>query len=133
MRILIAEDDTTSRIIRDESLTRLGHEVVAVTNGQEAWAIFQQDHVSLVISDWMMPDLDGLELCRRIRAENRPRYTYIILLTALEGKESYLEAMEAGADDFATKPLDPDQLHARLRGAERSLGLQAKPGRSVTS
>ena len=86
MRILIAEDDTTSRIILDEILTRLGHEVVAVTNGQEAWATFQQDHVSLVISDWMMPDLDGLELCRRIRAENRAKYTYIILLTALEGK-----------------------------------------------
>jgi CheY-like chemotaxis protein len=124
MRILIAEDDTTSRIILDEILTRLGHEVVAVTNGQEAWATFQQDHVSLVISDWMMPDLDGLELCRRIRAANRAKYTYVILLTALEGKESYLEAMEAGADDFATKPLDSDQLHARLRVAERILGLQ---------
>ena len=60
MRILIAEDDTTSRIILDEILTRLGHEVVAVTNGQEAWATFQQGHVSLVISDWMMPDLNGL-------------------------------------------------------------------------
>jgi len=124
MRILIAEDDTTSRIILDEILTRLGHEVVAVTNGQEAWATFQQDPVSLVISDWMMPDLDGLELCRRIRAANRAKYTYIILLTALEGKASYLEAMEAGADDFATKPLDSDQLHARLRVAERILGLQ---------
>ena len=124
MRILIAEDDTTSRIILDEILTRLGHEVVAVTNGQEAWATFQQDPVSLVISDWMMPDLNGLELCRRIRAESRPKYTYIILLTALEGKASYLEAMEAGADDFATKPLDSDQLHARLRVAERILGLQ---------
>lgn len=124
MRILIAEDDTTSRIILDEILTRLGHEVVAAANGQEAWATFKQDHVSLVISDWMMPDVDGLELCRRIRAENRPKYTYVILLTALEGKESYLEAMEAGADDFATKPLDSDQLHARLRAAERILGLQ---------
>jgi CheY-like chemotaxis protein len=124
MRILIAEDDTTSRVILDDILTRLGHEVVAVTNGQEAWATFNRDHVSLIISDWMMPDLDGLELCRRIRAENRAKYTYIILLTALEGKESYLEAMEAGADDFATKPLDSDQLHARLRVAERILGLQ---------
>ncbi len=124
MRILIAEDDTTSRVILDEILTRLGHEVVAVTNGQEAWATFNQAHVSLVISDWMMPDLDGVELCRRIRAENHAKYTYIILLTALEGKASYLEAMEAGADDFATKPLDADQLHARLRVAERILGLQ---------
>ena len=124
MRVLIAEDDTTSRLILQEILTQLGHDVVTAANGQEAWAIFNREHVPLVISDWMMPDLDGIELCRRIRAENRPRYTYIILLTALGGKENYLEAMRAGADDFAGKPLDADQLHARLRVAERILGLQ---------
>jgi CheY-like chemotaxis protein len=124
MRTLIAEDDTTSRLILQEILTQLGHDVVTAANGQEAWAIFNREHVPLVISDWMMPDLDGIELCRRIRAENRTRYTYIILLTALGGKENYLEAMRAGADDFANKPLDADQLHARLHVAERILGLQ---------
>ena len=124
MRVLIAEDDTTSRLILEEIMTQLGHDVVTAANGQEAWAIFNREHVPLVISDWMMPDLDGIELCRRIRAENRERYTYIILLTALGGKENYLEAMRAGADDFASKPLDADQLHARLRVAERILGLQ---------
>ena len=122
--ILIAEDDTTSRLILEEIMTQLGHDVVTAANGQEAWAIFSREHVPLVISDWMMPDLDGIELCRRIRAENRERYTYIILLTALGGKENYLEAMRAGADDFASKPLDADQLHARLRVTERILGLQ---------
>jgi signal transduction histidine kinase len=124
MRILIAEDDATSRVILAEIVAQLGHEVVTAVNGQEAWAIFHREHVPLVISDWMMPDLDGIELIRRIRAENRARYTYVILLTALGGKENYLEAMRAGADDFANKPLDSDQLHARLRVAERILGLQ---------
>jgi two-component system NtrC family sensor kinase len=124
MRILIAEDDTTSRVILAEIVAQLGHEVVTAVNGQEAWAIFHREHVPFVISDWMMPDLDGIELIRRIRAENRARYTYVILLTALGGKENYLEAMRAGADDFANKPLDSDQLHARLRVAERILGLQ---------
>jgi signal transduction histidine kinase len=124
MRILIAEDDTTSRMILAEVLAQLGHEVVTAVDGQEAWTIFNREHVPLVISDWMMPDLDGIELTRRIRAENRARYTYVILLTALGGKENYLEAMRAGADDFASKPLDSDQLHARLRVAERILGLQ---------
>lgn len=124
MRILIAEDDTTSRVILGEILAQLGHDVVTAANGREAWAIFHREHVPLVISDWMMPDLDGIELCRRIRAENRARYTYVILLTALGGKDNYLEAMRAGADDFASKPLDADQLHARLRVAERILGLQ---------
>ena len=124
MRVLIAEDDTTSRLILEEILTQLGHDVVTAANGQEAWSIFSREHVPLLISDWMMPDLDGIELRRRIRAENRARYTYIILLTALGGKESYLEAMRAGADDFASKPLDADQLRARLRVAERILGLQ---------
>jgi signal transduction histidine kinase len=124
VRILIAEDDTTSRMILSELVTRLGHDVVTAVSGREAWRIFHQEHVPLVISDWMMPDLDGLELTRRIRAENRARYTYVILLTALSGKENYLEAMRVGADDFVTKPLDADQLHARLRVAARVLRLQ---------
>jgi len=124
MRILIAEDDTVSREILEALLTQLGHDVVAAADGRDAWDLLTRDPVPLVISDWMMPDVDGLELCRRIRAEDRPKYTYVILLTTLGGKENYLEAMEAGADDFLTKPLDADQLAARLRVAERVLGLQ---------
>jgi CheY-like chemotaxis protein len=73
----------------------------------------------------MMPDLDGLELCRRVRAQSRPDYTYIILLTSRSGKTNYLEAMNAGADDFVTKPFEPDELAARIRVAERILTLQA--------
>jgi signal transduction histidine kinase len=126
MKILIAEDDGTSRTILTHVLTELGHEVAAVADGEEAWAVFQQEHVPLLISDWMMPGVDGLELCRRIRDERRAKYTYIILLTVLDGKQNYLEAMQAGTDDFISKPFEVDQLHARLRVAERILGLQTE-------
>ena len=124
MRILIAEDDMASRLILSEITTQLGHDVVTAENGQDAWTIFKHGHVPLVITDWMMPDVDGIELTRRIRAERRERYTYVIFLTALGGKDDYLEAMTAGADDFASKPLDAEQIRARLRVAERVLGLQ---------
>ena len=124
MKILVAEDDAASRAILTQILKQLGHDVVVTVDGEQAWGIFLAEDVPLLVSDWMMPSLDGLELCRRIRAENRPAYTYIILLTVLGGKANYLEAMKAGADDFINKPFDVDQLQARLRVAERILGLQ---------
>jgi signal transduction histidine kinase len=126
MKILIAEDDATSRVILAHVLHQLGHEVLETADGEEAWAVFQREPIPLLISDWMMPGLDGLELCRRIRAAGRPKYTYIVLLTVLGGKENYLEAMEAGTDDFISKPFDVDQLRARLHVAERILGLQTE-------
>lgn len=124
MKILIAEDDRVSRIVLSELLTKSGHEVSAVENGQLAWDQYSSQPVPMLISDWMMPVMDGLQLCRRIRAEKRASYTYIILLTALSGKANYLEGMEAGADDFIVKPFDADELQARLRAAERILDLQ---------
>lgn len=124
MKILIADDDLVSRMVLSATLKQLGHGVVGAENGQEAWNLFESEHTPLLISDWMMPYLDGLELCRKIRAENRAQYTYIILLTALGGKKNYLDGMEAGADDFITKPFDRDELVARLSVAERILRLQ---------
>jgi signal transduction histidine kinase len=124
MKILIAEDDAASRTILSQILKQLGHDVIITMDGEQAWGIFLAEDVPLLISDWMMPGLDGLELCRRIRADGRAAYTYIILLTVLGGKANYLEAMRAGADDFINKPFDVDQLQARLRVAERILGLQ---------
>jgi sigma-B regulation protein RsbU (phosphoserine phosphatase) len=124
MKILIAEDDRVSRIVLSELLTKSGHEVTAVENGQMAWDLYSSQPMPILISDWMMPSMDGLQLCRRIRAEKRAGYTYIILLTALSGKANYLEGMEAGADDFVVKPFDADELQARLRAAERILALQ---------
>jgi phosphoserine phosphatase RsbU/P len=124
MKILVAEDDKVSRLVLTTGLRKLGHEVVDVEDGQEAWRVFQQSQIHLVITDWMMPNMDGPQLCRLIRGIQDSKYTYIILLTALGGKESYLEGMNAGADDFITKPFDIDELNARLRVAERILRLQ---------
>ena len=123
MKILVAEDDTVSRLVLGTTLKRLGHTVTMVEDGYQAWAAWQQDEYPLVISDWLMPRIEGLELCRMIRAESTLQYTYIILLTALNSRSSYLEGMDAGADDFLTKPFDEDQLAARLRVAERILEL----------
>ncbi|MBT5875773.1 MAG: response regulator [Candidatus Latescibacteria bacterium] len=125
MKILVAEDDAVSRLVLTTSLKKIGYEdVIQTENGREAWSVFEQGHVPILISDWMMPDINGLELSQRIRSAGRTRYTYIILLTVLGGKESYLEGMDAGADDFMTKPFDKDQLGSRLRVAERVLALQ---------
>jgi len=124
MRILIVEDDSEAREMLQVFLTLEGHEVVPAENGTEAWQLFQADNFSLVISDWLMPGTDGLELCRRIRASETSRYCYVVLLTALRGKANYLQAMRAGTDDFVTKPFDADELRARLLVAERIVGLQ---------
>ena len=123
MKTLIADDNAMTRLLLSSALGKLGHEVVEAVNGREAWDVWQAGGCSLIISDWMMPDLDGLEFCRRIRAEQREDFTYIILLTSLSGKTNYLEAMAAGADDFVTKPFEKDAFAARVRVAERILGL----------
>jgi CheY-like chemotaxis protein len=123
MNVLIADDDSITRLLLASVLRRLGHNVDAAENGGKAWECWQRRHQSLVISDWMMPDLDGLEFCRRIRASERSDFTYIILLTARAGKNNYLEAMEAGVDDFISKPFDKEQLAARVHVADRILSL----------
>jgi two-component system chemotaxis response regulator CheY len=124
MKVLIAEDDRDSRELLGWMLEKLGYQAVAATNGKEAWDTFRKGRFRLVISDILMPEIDGLELCRRIRKYKQSQYTYIIMITALIGKKDYLEGMEAGADDFVTKPFDPDELKARLRVAERIISFQ---------
>lgn len=126
MHTLIADDDEITRLLLSSALTRLGHTVGEARNGHEAWEAWQTGEYPLVVSDWMMPDLDGLEFCRRIRAAPRADYTYIVLLTSRSGKTNYLEAMTAGADDFITKPFEKDEFAARVRVAERILGLHAR-------
>ena len=126
MNILIADDDSTSRIVLSATLKKLGHEVTVAKSGDEALAVFDKVNVPILISDMVMPGLDGLELCRRVRTLNRPRYTYIILLTSVGGKHGFLVGMKAGADDFINKPFDEDQLAARLGVAERILSLQTE-------
>jgi sigma-B regulation protein RsbU (phosphoserine phosphatase) len=124
MNILIVDDDRVSQVLLTEHLRCLNHEVFAAVDGKEAWGIYLAKKPSIVITDWIMPQVNGLELSRMIRAEHRERYTYIIFLTVLHGKGSYLEAMNAGADDVITKPFDSEQLAARLRVAERIVGMQ---------
>jgi DNA-binding response OmpR family regulator len=126
MKILVAEDDRDSREMLGFLPQFEGYEVVQVANGGEAWREFEQNQFGLVISDWLMPEIDGLELCRRIRAVERTPYPYIILLTALKGKDHFLKAMGAGADDFISKPYDPDELRAKLHVARRILSLQSR-------
>jgi diguanylate cyclase (GGDEF)-like protein len=123
MKILIAEDDAGSRLVLGATLRKMGHTVTAVADGRTAWEAWQHGDYALLISDWMMPDMDGLELCRMVRAALRLQYTYIILLTARSGKGSYLEGMGAGADDLITKPFDEEHLAARLHVAQRILAL----------
>jgi sigma-B regulation protein RsbU (phosphoserine phosphatase) len=123
MNILVAEDDNVSRRILHRNLTRLGHTVAEAGNGAEAWTILQRESIRIVVSDWMMPEMSGLELCRRVRARTDANYIYFILLTARQGDENHREAMAAGVDDFLTKPLDREELETRLRVAERILGF----------
>jgi phosphoserine phosphatase RsbU/P len=123
MRILIVEDDFDSNEMLQVVLEQDGHEVVSARNGLDGWEKFNRGHFSVLISDWLMPEVDGIELCRRIRAADKPNYCYVILLTALKGKANYIEAMNSGADDFISKPYDPDELTARLIAADRIVRL----------
>jgi DNA-binding response OmpR family regulator len=126
MKILIAEDDNVSRLVLLTKLGKMGHEVVATEDGEAAWSSFLAERPQLIITDWMMPKVDGLDLCRMIRSHVQEKYAYVIFLTALTGKKYYYEGMEAGADDFLNKPVDMDELTARLRVAERILSLHTE-------
>jgi two-component system, NtrC family, sensor kinase len=124
MKILIADDDPVSRRLLQNYLQKWGYEVTATRDGAEAWRLFEGDSFPMVITDWMMPELDGSGLIRRIRESRRPGYVYAMLLTAKSQKEDLVEGMDAGADDFLTKPFDRDELRVRLRAGERIIRLE---------
>ncbi len=122
MRILAVEDDAVARSILIKALRRLGHDVLEATDGQTAWGMLNQERVRLVVSDWNMPEMDGLDLCRKIRARVGAEYVYFILLTANEHSlDNEQAASDAGVDDFLRKPLNVQELWMRLRVAERVL------------
>jgi len=124
MKILLAEDDAVAGRTLTAILTAQGNEVTAVDNGIDAWALWQVSQPRVVVSDWLMPAMDGIELCRRIRARPPGPYTYFMMQTIRTGLGNFPEAMKAGADDFITKPIVPEELIARLDVAERILGLR---------
>ena len=111
MLILVADDDPTSLLIVETTLRNLGHLCLSATDGTQAWEIFQTRRPDVVISDWLMPGLTGLELCRMIRA-HPARYTYLILVTGQDSRDQMFEGMSAGADDYLVKPLDADDARA---------------------
>ena len=123
MRVLLAEDSAASRFLLRRAVEELGHDCVVAEDGEQAWGIFREGGVEVVISDWIMPGIDGDELCRRIRADDAAPYTYFVMLTSLEDKEHVLRGMQAGVDDYLTKPLDRNDLKARLIAASRVTAL----------
>lgn len=126
MKILVADDNQFYRLMLESTLRGWGHEVVAVDNGAKALKVLKAtDAPKIAILDWLMPEVDGLEVCRTLRELQRPEPTYLILLTVKEGRENHVAALREGADDFLTKPFDHAELHARLQVALRTVGLQS--------
>jgi phosphoserine phosphatase RsbU/P len=124
-RVLIAEDDDVSCLVLERTLRGWGYDVVVTRTGTEAWeALLVDDAPRLAILDWMMPGLEGPEVCRRVRALARPIPTYLILLTARGQTEDVVAGLDSGADDYVTKPFDRPELRSRLRVGERVLSLQ---------
>ena len=127
MKILIAEDSRSSRMMLESMLTKWGYTVVAACDGGEAWEKLQEgDELKLAIVDWMMPVMDGDEVCRRLRKVEKLKSLYVIMLTGKEGKNSISEALEAGADDYLSKPFNGDELKMRVDLGRRIVELQTK-------
>jgi two-component system, cell cycle response regulator len=132
MRVLVADDDPTSRLIAETAVRNLGHECFTVADGTQAWDAVESGHPDVVLSDWMMPGMTGLELCQRIRSRTSGEYTYLILLTSQGTLDQALEGMSAGADDYLVKPLNLDDLQVRLIAAARVTYLHSQLARQRT-
>jgi DNA-binding response OmpR family regulator len=125
MRVLVAEDDPVSRRLLAVSLRRWGYEVVEAVDGEQAWDLLQQpDAPNLVILDWMMPGVGGIEICRRVRQAEHPAPAYMILLTARTSRVDIVEGLGAGANDYITKPFDREELRARIQCGVRTVHLE---------
>lgn len=124
LHIAVAEDDLVTRRLIEKFLRDEGHAVTSFESGAAAWDFFSREPVQVIVSDWRMPDIDGLDLCRRVRAERRDAYTYFILLTSATRSQTNIHsAVQAGVDDFLSKPVNPDEMWMRLRVASRILGF----------
>jgi len=127
MKILISEDDPIFRAILENNLKKWGYQVLSTANGRQAWEIISKPGCpNIVISDWMMPEMDGLQLCRKVRAHETPRYVYFMILTAKSDQQDILQGLEAGVDDYLTKPIDYVELKYRIHIGERIINLEEK-------
>src|SRR2546429_8524338 len=125
MRVLIAEDDVGIRELLHDLIERQGNSPFVARDGEEAWALFKEQGAEVIISDWLMPRLEGPELCRRVRDSDAP-YAYFILLTALGDQQHHLTGRQSGADDYLAKPFDMEDLAARMVTAERVITLHRR-------
>jgi sigma-B regulation protein RsbU (phosphoserine phosphatase) len=125
-RVLVADDSEPVRLLLASMLEALGYEVVEAQDGGEAYASVLAGRIQIVVSDWQMPGLDGLSLCRKLRGAGLDYYVFFILVSVRDSPSHYLEGMDAGADDFLFKPVDIDQLRVRLRAGRRLLELERK-------
>ena len=127
LKILVADEDTLSRVGLEQAVRELGHDCRTAKDGLEAWKMLQAERADVVLSDWNLPGMGGVELCRRTRAaDGQGSYTYFIFMTGFDDREHFLRGMEAGADDYHTKPVDIEELQARLVSAGRVLSLYRK-------
>jgi diguanylate cyclase (GGDEF)-like protein len=125
VRVLIAEDEAVSRLKLESLVSGWGYEVITAENGTEAWRVLQRDDAPhLAILDWMMPGIDGPEICRKVRQARHSRYTYLIILTAMTRRQDIILGMDAGADDYVNKPFDAQELKVRLRAGARIVELE---------
>ena len=125
MRLVTVDDDPSALMLLSGYLESLGHEVATAKNGAEAYELVKHGNYRVVISDWEMPEMTGIELCRKIR-ERGGDYVYFMLLTSREGQDSLIDGLESGADDFLTKPFEPEEIRVRLRTAERIVSLESR-------
>lgn len=128
MRVLVADDDLGSRLVAQSAVSARGHECITAADGDEAWRLMEQFRPDVLVTDRDMPGLDGMTLCRRIRESEQHGYTYIVLVTSLDDPDQVTIGMQAGADDYLTKPLNPFALQTRLLAAARVTRLHAELG-----
>jgi two-component system, cell cycle response regulator len=126
MRILVADDEPISRRLVESALRKAGHEVIAVGDGEEAWHLLNEDDFDITVLDWMMPGLEGISICEKLRHAPRDYYLYIILLTSKADHKDIIRGLDAGADEFLAKPFDADELRARVRAGERIVTLERR-------
>ena len=126
MKVIIADDDSVSRQLLSGILNKAGHDVLEASDGSEAWELLQKNNANMLIIDWMMPGMNGLELCSKVRQNGSDSYTYIILAAAKNKNEDAVKGLEAGADDYIIKPLEPEAVRARIRAGQRILHLEEK-------